>query len=1612
MAQHQERKRKETPSCWAGRRHVPPPLSIKVPKMKNLSKKSKPWSDVQLPVDILLLTVEDCEFLACCAYLNNPIKSYHNNLGYVYFGTIGESGEEALKVALMRCYKGSSGPGGSLVTVKNAVAQLRPKAVFIVGCCRGLNPQDTKLGDVVVSSKLITEEFSTPVKKNIGNLILFSSGGWDPPTTAEEEVKVHSDSEIFGGINDPVSAKKCRMNAAEKEGEGLFAAAHEVNIEWVIVKGISHFSDDSNTPNESWKSFASIMAASLVSNMLSDPVVFKEWPHYEGINCLRLVEKFLLTDSVCLEECQKKLRSLYETKNRVKIVPWEQTSAVDINKIYTDVSWVMDHRTPRGVTKEALNHYTEIFVRREPYPAPKRILVYGQPGIGKTVFTQKVTFDWCQQKFPQTLGAFDLVLLVRLRDVCDLRDVPSILAASRALASDGTVSVDNLYNYVRRHQEKVLLILDGYDEYVYTAGNQSPVLEIWNENQLSNCCVVITSREMKAETLRSSGDAVFKIDGFNDWRQEEFAGRFLKDDEDVEKFFNYLEQQDLRKLAQIPLLLLIMCLLWKGKDRNALPKKRADIFPQLVKTLFHHMGEKQFAESVFNIEDYSEELYALGRSAFEALINDCLYIPRSELPNYDLIKRLIEVGLFQVLNMSSLNPEKGVYFIHKCVQEYFAGCFLKEELILSKKDEITNSLSKLDSVEKILKMNEVIKFAGELSEQAAREIVIHLMKMAANEEELTKYTFDSKAPSGEDFSEDQRNFLLLSTELFFYCSAKTKRNLFPTFLSSFRGVLLIEADQLNDLVKEKLVKTTVNVNYVFFTRGKYTEQDYKNLTILSEQLNAVIVSCLGEKKASEFLSNLTWCPVDEFFLKKEENNTHLYFTQISRDRSGFRAHDIIKALISKQETTTKKTNMNGDESSEESSSSCCSKRHGLSRVRRIVAVGVNRSDVEQLIEMMPFITAPHVIRVWAKPGEVFDAEVTESLLRSIPTTHKLKHLTLHRINVTSSPAVEFIDRVFKQDLPNLVYLNMSYNSFLGAGVDSLIQHLSCAPHLETLALDRVKMTPQQVMNLSSAIKQNGNITDLESDYHELNGDPKPEHKWQSEDYWKRCFARLFPDSSSELEDDLEQVGHRNKVKRRHSFDMSFILAETHPSVHGSSFLAHDPNTVGTFPVPPNPAAGVVLAEAPTPAEHGSSHGQTSFSGYLPPHVDPQHHSSPDIHTRHHNIPSVIFTPERSWGYPYLSGSGLSTVTQGGSHLECLFVNKTATALQRNARPSAYDEPLPVYGQETVRPVPLPHYRAAEVPISVAHGFSHDTALFDVTCPQPVYPQHYSSPYSSTHHHSGPSAIFTPERSLGSDPHPRSSGMSTVTHPSEMQEFCSPHGTLGRPMHGLQPQTTIPSASNFRCLSVSTITHPPRIQETPSPALHGLRHQSTIPDIPNLGGYGLSTYTLQPQTPELRASYGTPSLSLRELQPHHTFPDASYLSGCGLSTVTHLPGISGRSSPFGTIRPPQYELQPQSAIPGDPHRSDPATSSVTHPSVIPFPSDGTLRPPQHGTHSQNVIPGVPYRSGPVTSSVTHWPVNPGRVSPYGTLRSHPPSSQSRMSFMRGHKQNADDETDRP
>lgn len=204
----------------------PPPLSIKLPKLSELPKKCEPWSDVQLPVDVLLVTVEDCEFLACYAHMINVFKSYHKDVGFVFFGNAGEDEDEPLKIALVKCSKGSSGPGGSQTVVKNAVTQLRPKAVFSVGCCIGLNQEKAQLGDVVVCSKLTTGDFSTPVGRDIGNVIKHSADGWEAPLDSPEarEVCVHCGGEILSSINQDTSEQHKELYpnaiAVEMEGKG------------------------------------------------------------------------------------------------------------------------------------------------------------------------------------------------------------------------------------------------------------------------------------------------------------------------------------------------------------------------------------------------------------------------------------------------------------------------------------------------------------------------------------------------------------------------------------------------------------------------------------------------------------------------------------------------------------------------------------------------------------------------------------------------------------------------------------------------------------------------------------------------------------------------------------------------------------------------------------------------------------------------------------------------------------------------------------------------------------------------------------------------------------------------------------------------------------------------------------------------------------------------------------------------------------------------------------------------------------------------------------------------------------------------------------------------
>ena len=184
-----------------------PTLGVKSSKRSDLPKETKPWSDMKLPVDNLLLTLEDCKFLSCFVHLRNTYKSYHKDLGFVYFGTMGEGGEEQLKVALIRWSEGSSCPDYSQITIRNAVMQLRPKAVFYVSYCVSLDPEDTKLGDVPVFSRITVNDLGITATRDLSDLLRQFADGRNSPF-----LKRDGNSKFLSNV-DPVRSKRVRSSS-------------------------------------------------------------------------------------------------------------------------------------------------------------------------------------------------------------------------------------------------------------------------------------------------------------------------------------------------------------------------------------------------------------------------------------------------------------------------------------------------------------------------------------------------------------------------------------------------------------------------------------------------------------------------------------------------------------------------------------------------------------------------------------------------------------------------------------------------------------------------------------------------------------------------------------------------------------------------------------------------------------------------------------------------------------------------------------------------------------------------------------------------------------------------------------------------------------------------------------------------------------------------------------------------------------------------------------------------------------------------------------------------------------------------------------------------------
>ena len=433
------------------------------------------------------------------------------------------------------------------------------------------------------------------------------------------------------------------------------------------------------------------------------------------------------------------------------ITPWDRDNTMDIDEVYVQLTLLRDDRKLAGTTKERLQDYSELFASHGHHLIPKRILVYGRPGIGKSTLTKKLAVDWSRGN-KEILNKFAVVLLIKLRDVCNTQDFCAMLKKAELLSADNPMVFSQLCDYILRNQQKVLLILDGYDE--YSAERSSPVDQIWKGSQLRDCTLLVTTRPRKKDELRPGSHAQFEINGFDQWQVETFAFKILLDQTEVLKFMDFLGERDLWDLAEIPLLLLMLVLTWEVSDYQGPSTSRANLYNSFCQTLLDHVTAKASDETFRSMDEYREDLAKLGELAWQALLNDCLYFKLSNVPK-DIrlfLDKFIDFGFLQTSNLSkSPRPEKLAFFLHKSVQEFLAASFLVRDLKNAK--ETFNCLSKVDSLKRFNDVFEVFRFVSELSSVATGAVLSHL-EMIGEKEGLTDYDFCKNRPI-EELTEEQ-----------------------------------------------------------------------------------------------------------------------------------------------------------------------------------------------------------------------------------------------------------------------------------------------------------------------------------------------------------------------------------------------------------------------------------------------------------------------------------------------------------------------------------------------------------------------------------------------------------------------------------------------------------------------------------------------------------------------------------------------------------------------------------------------------------------------------------------------------------------------------------------
>ncbi|XP_022094032.1 protein NLRC5-like [Acanthaster planci] len=254
-----------------------------------------------------------------------------------------------------------------------------------------------------------------------------------------------------------------------------------------------------------------------------------------------------------------------------------------------------------------------------------------------------------------------------------------------------------LQSYIEKNADKVLILLDGFDELKTTSLSESSfgsILKLLSRKSYRGCTVLVSTRpshydRLVTKELVQEPFTHVTVLGFNNKDMRDYAKRYYSDEPDkAEGLLERIESSNLLStLALSPMLLLLMCLLWR--DRSTLPETMSRLYQDAIEYIAHR---KKVSE-----EEMSRVVIALGKVGLRGLLASDQELTFKESDFEQNLSTALKVGILTRQRVCKrLKPYNSVQFIHKTFQEFSAAAYL-HDMFKGSKEEFQRTLNEIMS---------------------------------------------------------------------------------------------------------------------------------------------------------------------------------------------------------------------------------------------------------------------------------------------------------------------------------------------------------------------------------------------------------------------------------------------------------------------------------------------------------------------------------------------------------------------------------------------------------------------------------------------------------------------------------------------------------------------------------------------------------------------------------------------------------------------------------------------------------------------------------------------------------------------------------------------------